>query len=105
MSAWYVFSALGFYPANPSNGCFVFGSPVVNNATINVGNNKTFTMNVLNNSAVNKYIQKITLNGKNYPKSYIQYKDIMKGGTLVIEMGSKPSSWGTAQDARPRSEM
>ncbi len=105
MSAWYVFSALGFYPANPSNGCFVFGSPVVNNATINVGNNKTFTMNVLNNSAANKYIQKITLNGKNYPKSYIQYKDIMKGGTLVIEMGSKPSSWGTSQDARPRSEM
>lgn len=105
MSAWYVFSALGFYPANPSNGCFVFGSPVVNNATINVGNNKTFTMNVLNNSAANKYIQRITLNGKNYPKSYIQYKDIMKGGTLVIEMGSKPSSWGTSQDARPRSEM
>ncbi|WP_321424465.1 GH92 family glycosyl hydrolase [uncultured Bacteroides sp.] len=105
MSAWYVFSALGFYPVNPSNGCFVFGSPVINNATIKVGNNKTFTMNVINNSAENKYIQKTTLNGKDYPKSYIQYKDIMNGGKLVIEMGNKPSSWGTSPDARPHSEM
>ena len=105
MSAWYVLSSLGFYPLNPSNGCYVFGSPVVNNATISVGNNKTFTMNVLNNSVANKYIQKVTLNGKNYPKSYIRYKDIMNGGKLVIEMGNKPSSWGTAPADRPRSEM
>ena len=105
MSAWYVFSALGFYPLNPSNGCFVFGSPVVNSATINVGNNKTFTMTVKNNSSENKYIQRMTLNGKAYPKSYIQYKDIMNGGALVIEMGNKPSSWGVAPNERPHSEM
>ncbi|BEH00352.1 hypothetical protein BSYN_26160 [Bacteroides sedimenti] len=105
MSAWYVFSAMGFYPVNPSNGCFVFGSPVINNATISVGNNKTFTLNVINNSSANRYIQRMTLNGKTYSKSYIQYKDIMNGGKLVIEMGAKPSSWGTAPADRPRSEM
>ena len=105
MSAWYVLSSLGFYPLNPSNGCYVFGSPVVNNATISVGNNKTFTLNVLNNSAVNKYIRKMTLNGKVYTRSYIRYKDIMNGGKLVIEMGNKPSSWGTAPADRPHSEM
>lgn len=105
MSAWYVLSALGFYPVNPSNGCFVFGSPVVNSAVINVGNSKTFSVDVKNNNAENKYIQKITLNGRAYSKSYIQYKDIMNGGKLVIEMGSKPSSWGTAPADRPRSEM
>lgn len=105
MSAWYVLSAMGFYPVNPSNGCYVFGSPVINSAVINVGNNKTFTMDVRNNSNVNKYIQRITLNGKEYTKSYIRYQDIMNGGKLVMEMGAKPSSWGTAPADRPQSEM
>lgn len=105
MSAWYVMSALGMYPVNPSNGCYVFGSPVVNSATIPVADNKTFQLTVKNNSDKNIYIQRITLNGKDYPYSYIQYKDIMKGGTLVMEMGSKPSTWATAPSQRPHSEM
>jgi Putative alpha-1,2-mannosidase len=62
-------------------------------------------MTVKNNSSENKYIQRMTLNGKAYPKSYIQYKDIMNGGALVIEMGNKPSSWGVAPNERPHSEM
>ena len=105
MSAWYVLSSLGFYQVNPCNGCYIFGSPVVNSAIIKVNNNKTFSMTVKNNSDANKYIQKVTLNGKDYPKSYLRYQDIMSGGTLVIEMGSKPSSWGTSVDDRPHSEM
>lgn len=105
MSAWYVFSALGFYPVNPSNGCFVFGSPLVNNAIIKVRDNKTFIIDVVDNNMENKYIQKMTLNGMEYTKSYIRYEDIMNGGRLEIKMGNKPSLWGTSTDARPSSEM
>jgi predicted alpha-1,2-mannosidase len=92
MSAWYVFSALGFYPMNPSNGQFVLGSPIVKEATLNLENGHTFQMTVLNNSKANKYIQKVTLNGKPYNNFYLVYKDIMAGGKLIIEMGSKPKN-------------
>jgi len=90
MSAWYVFSALGFYPMNPANGQFVFGSPIVKEATLNLENGKTFQIQVRNNSKANPYIQKVTLNGKPYTPFYLQYKDIMAGGKLFIEMGNKP---------------
>jgi predicted alpha-1,2-mannosidase len=102
MSAWYVMSALGFYPVHPAGGIYVFGSPLFDEATINVGNNKSFTILVKNNSTENKYIQRIILNNKNYTKSYLLHTDIMKGGELIIEMGKKPSSkWGTAMSDRP----
>lgn len=106
MSAWYVFSALGFYPANPANGLYVLGSPVVDAATLQVGNGKVFSVRVLNNSAQNKYIQRVTLNGKPYSKSYLLHRDIMAGGNLIIEMGSKPSAtWGVRSEDRPYSEI
>jgi len=102
MSAWYVMSALGFYPVHPAGGIYVFGSPLFDEATINVGNNKSFTILVKNNSTENKYIQRIILNNKNYTKSYLLHTDIMKGGELIIEMGKKPSAnWGTAISDRP----
>ncbi|WP_069658303.1 GH92 family glycosyl hydrolase [Arcticibacter eurypsychrophilus] len=105
MSAWYVFSAMGFYPVNPANGMYVIGSPVVNEATLQVGVGKTFQIIVKNNSAVNKYIQKIVLNGKDYTKSYIRHRDIISGGVMTMEMGSKPSlSWGVKPVDRPFSE-
>lgn len=106
MSAWYIFSALGFYPVNPANGLYVFGSPIVDEATIQLGKGKTFSIEVKNNSAQNRYIQKLTLNGKPYPKSYLLHKDIVNGGSLVIEMGSTPSStWGVHPADRPYSEI
>lgn len=106
MSAWYVLSALGFYPVNPVNGMYIFGSPVVNYARLQVGANKTFTINVKNNSSQNKYIQRITLNGSAYTKSYIFHQDIAKGGEMTIEMGSKPSAtWGVSKQDRPYSEL
>lgn len=102
MSAWYVMSALGFYPVHPARGIYVFGSPLFDEASIDVGNNKHFTIEVKNNSPVNKYIQKITLNNKKYTKAYISYADIMDGGEMIIEMGKKPSAkWGTAFKDRP----
>jgi predicted alpha-1,2-mannosidase len=106
MSAWYIFSALGIYPVNPANGLYVFGSPVIDNATLHIGERKTFSIQVKNNSAANKYIQKITLNGKPYSKSYLLHKDIMRGGNLVMEMGSTPSStWGVRPADRPYSTI
>lgn len=106
MSAWYIFSALGFYPENPSNGMYVFGSPVVNEATLKVGYGKTFSLSVKNNSKMNKYIQAITLNGKNYTKSYIMHSDLVKGGKMVIQMGAQPStSWGSKKEDRPYSQI
>jgi predicted alpha-1,2-mannosidase len=90
MSAWYVFSSLGFYPMNPANGQFVFGSPTVKEATLNLENGHTFQIKVNNNSKENKYIQKVSLNGKPYTNFYLLYKDIMAGGKLIIDMGNKP---------------
>lgn len=101
MSAWYVLSALGLYQVNPTNGVFVIGSPVMNDATLNVGEGKSFRISVKNNSVSNKYVQSIELNGKPYSKSYILYSDIVKGGTMSVVMGSKPSGWGTGRGDRP----
>lgn len=90
MSAWYIFSTLGFYPVNPVDGTFVFGSPLANQATVQLNNGKTFTIIAHNNSKENKFIQSIKLNGKPYSKFYITYNDIMNGGTLEYEMGHMP---------------
>ncbi|MBC5773125.1 glycoside hydrolase family 92 protein [Pontibacter sp. KCTC 32443] len=104
MSAWYIFSSLGFYPVNPANGAYVFGSPAVKQATLTLPNGKILEIEALNNSSENKYIQSITLNGKLYTKSYILHKDLMLGGKLVFEMGNLPSSiWGTAKEDRSKS--
>lgn len=106
MSAWYIFSAMGFYPVSPANGMYVFGSPIVNSARLQVGTNKYFDITVKNNSADNIYIQRIMLNGKMYPKTYFSYSDIMKGGTLEIEMGSSPGKqWGTNREDRASSNF
>ncbi len=101
MSAWYVFSSLGFYPANPLSGEFVFGSPLVDKATLKTGGNKRFRITVKNNSRQNKYIQNVRLNGKNYEKLSISYSEIMKGGELEFVMGPRPA--GTMEKAqRPK---
>jgi len=104
MSAWYILSALGFYPVNPANGMYVFGSPVVNDAVLNVGKDKTFSLSVKNNSKTNKYIQSVTLNGKPYTHAYILHSDIIKGGKMTMQMGAKPSAtWGVKAADRPYS--
>jgi len=91
MSAWYVFSALGFYPVNPASGEYVFGSPTIDEAILLLPSGYTFKIVAENNSAQNKYIQSITLNGKPYTKSFITHHDIMVGGMLTFKMGSTPN--------------
>lgn len=104
MSSWYVFSALGFYPVNPSNGIYVFGSPLFNETKISLPGHKTFKILAKNNSDKNIYIQSVKLNGKNYPYSYIKHKDIMKGGVLEFVMGDKPNkAFGRDMQFRPKS--
>ncbi|RFZ83033.1 glycoside hydrolase family 92 protein [Mucilaginibacter terrenus] len=103
MSAWYVLSALGFYPVNPANGMYVFGSPTVNEATINLPAGKKFHVLVKNNSAANKYIASITLNGKPYTFNYLPHRELAAGGELVITMAGKPTSFGTSVASRPKS--
>jgi putative alpha-1,2-mannosidase len=106
MSAWYILSSMGFYQVNPTNGLFVFGSPLFDKATIKLPANKTFTVVTENNSDKNIYIQKVELNGKPYTKSYILYRDIMSGGVLKFYMGATPNySYGSKAEDRPVSAM
>lgn len=101
MSAWYVISACGLYQVEPAGGKFIIGSPLFPKAELNVGGGKTFTVIAKGNSDKNIFVQKATLNGKPYTKSYLSYDDIVKGGTLELVMGPKPSKWGTAKADRP----
>lgn len=104
MSAWYVLTSIGFYPANATSGAFVIASPLFDNASIDVGNGRKFNVTANNNSEENIYIQSATLNGKPYTKSFITYKDIMSGGDLIFEMGSEPNmSYGSGVEDRPKS--
>ena len=89
MSAWYVLSAMGFYQVHPANGEYVFGSPMLDEATIMLPEGKTFTIKTVNNSKENKYIKSKSLNGATYTKNYIHYRDIVAGGELVLEMASE----------------
>lgn len=102
MSAWYVLSALGLYQVNPAGGVFVFGSPVMDKATLTLGNGKQLQITANNNSRENKYIQSIVYNGKPYTKSYLLYSDLMAGGRLTLQMGARPSAtWGVDLRDRP----
>lgn len=102
MSAWYIFSAMGFYSVNPSNGIYVLGSPLVSHATVNYKDGISFTLNAVDQSSANIYIQKAVYNGKPYTKSYITHDMIVKGGELKLYMGSKPSAtWGVKKEDRP----
>lgn len=87
MSAWYVLSAMGLYQVEPCGGRYQFGSPVINKASFKTVSGKPFTIVAHNNSADNIYIKKVKLNGKNYKKTYIDYTDIVNGGTLEFFMG------------------
>ncbi len=87
MSAWYVLSAVGFYPVNAADGRYVFGRPLFDKATLSLADGKKFTVRTINNSAKNLYIQSVALNGKTYTRSYITHQDIIKGGELVTYNG------------------
>lgn len=88
MSAWYVFSAMGFYPVNPADGNYVFGKPMVNSAEFSI-NDKPFKIIAHNLNDKNIYIQSIKLNGVDYDKYYITHENMVQGGTLEFYMESQ----------------
>ncbi|BDD05460.1 GH92 family glycosyl hydrolase [Aureibacter tunicatorum] len=104
MSAWYVFSSLGFYPVNPADQSYVIGTPIFEEATINLDNGKSFVIKANNVSKENFYIQSVTLNGQPLNKSFITHQQLANGGEIVFEMGSKPNkNWGADANAVPPS--
>lgn len=103
-SAWYVFSALGFYPVCPGTNQYVIGTPYFDKVTLHLENGKTLAIKAADNSTVNKFVQSIKLGGKSYAKNYFTHEDIMKGGKIEFRMGDKPNtSRGTDDAAFPYS--
>ena len=103
MSAWYIFTSLGFYPVYTASGQYVLGSPLFDKVTINLENGKKFTVEAINNSAENIYIQSVELNGRKHDFSFISHDNIMQGGSLRIVMGSTPNyNFGTDPTSRPQ---
>jgi len=101
-SAWYVFSALGFYPVAPATGEYAIGSPLFRTVTLTMPNGKPLTIEAQNNSAANVYVQSVTLNGQPVTKAYLTHKALSEGGTLRFVMGPKPNkAWASDPAAAP----
>lgn len=98
-SAWYVFSALGFYPVCPGTTQYVMGAPLFKKATLHFENGKSLVINAPANSAENFYIKSMKLNGQNYTKNYLDHNDLMKGAVLDIEMDDQPNKQRGIQTA------
>ncbi len=104
LSSFYVFSAMGFYPATPGIPAYVIGSPVFDRISIDLGNGKEFVVEAVNNSKRNKYIQAVTLNGKPLDKPWFTHEELIGGGVLHMEMGPNPNkTWGADPGAAPYS--
>jgi len=97
MSAWYILSSLGMYEVEPAGGRYWFGSPLFDRAEIKVPGG-TFTVTAENNSAENKYIQRVWLDGQLYTKPWIAHADVVRGGELRFEMGAEPKVWYCPQE-------
>ncbi len=91
MSSWYIFSALGFYPVNPAQGIYSFGSPIFDKAVIHLENGKEFRIKTINNAKENKYSQSIQLNGNDIHRTYLLHSELMAGGDLVFYMDKNPN--------------
>ncbi len=102
MSAWYIFSALGFYPLTMGSDEFAIGSPLFEEVTLNLQNGNTLTVSAHNNSKENVYVQSMKLNGEDYNRAYLKYEDICDGGTIEFTMDSVPNeAWGSGGDDLP----
>ncbi|MFD1604873.1 GH92 family glycosyl hydrolase [Flavobacterium artemisiae] len=91
MSAWYIFSSLGFYPVAPGSDEYALGSPLMKNAVLNLENGKTFEVETINQSDKNVFISKVLLNGKQLDKPFLKHSDVMNGGKIIFYMSSKPN--------------
>ncbi len=104
MSAFVVFSQMGFYPVTPGDPTYNIGSPTFETATVHLENGKDFKVKAKNHGPENKYIQSAKLNGKTWDKPWISHEDITNGGELELVMGNKANkSWGSSPDVAPLS--
>ncbi len=99
-SAWYVFSALGFYPVTPAHQEYVIGVPYFKEVTLNLPSGKTV---IKTTDVAQTYIKQVERNGKPYKLNYIRYQDLLAGGLYTFHLNTKPSSWGSSVDSRPYS--
>jgi hypothetical protein len=106
MSAWYVFSSMGFYPVTPGSNQYVIGAPLFDKITIHLENENDFQITADNNSEDNMYVQSVTLNEKELNRSFITHEEIISGGILHFEMGSEPNKeYGAKEEDRPVSQI
>ncbi len=98
-SAWYVFTALGFYPVCPGSNEYVLGAPYFNKVTVSLENGKKLEIVAPANSDTNRYIKTLKYNGKNYTKNYINHFDLIKGGRLLFDMDGKPNKSRGVKDS------
>ncbi|KAF2081464.1 GH92 family glycosyl hydrolase [Flavobacterium sharifuzzamanii] len=91
MSAWYIFSSLGFYPVAPGSDEYALGSPLMKNAVLNLENGKTFEVETVNQSDKNVFVSKVLLNGKQLDKPFLKHSDVINGGKITFYMSNKPS--------------
>lgn len=103
-SAWYVFSALGFYPVCPASGEYALGAPLFKKATLNLSNGNTVTISAPNNELSTPYVNRLSVNGNIYDRNYITYDLLNQGALLDYQMGKEPNySRGIAADSKPYS--
>jgi hypothetical protein len=103
MSAWYVFSALGFYPAAPGQAEYAIGSPLHAGATLHLENGHDFRVTARDNAPDHPYVQSARLNDAPYDKSFLSHEDVLRGGVLELQMGPNPSRWASSEHSRPTS--
>lgn len=103
MSAWYLFSAAGFYPLQMGTPAYAIGAPYFEKMTIHLENGEDIVIEAPNVSDENKYVQNLKVNGNNHDTLTIDHETLTKGATLQFEMGSEPSDWGTDENALPES--
>ncbi|MCH2216165.1 MAG: GH92 family glycosyl hydrolase [Flavobacteriales bacterium] len=105
MSAWYVFSALGFYPVTPGSNHYIIGTPLMEKATVKLENGNQFTIVANDYGLGNKYIKSATLNGKDLSRSYLKHDEIMAGGSLVFELSAEPTDWASSDGDIPSTKI
>jgi len=104
MSAWYVFSAIGLYPVAPGSPHYEIGSPLFEEARIDVGGGRTFMVRAPGASAANLYVQSATLDGRPHERPWIAHADVARGATLELRMGARPDRlWGARPEDAPPS--
>jgi putative alpha-1,2-mannosidase len=103
-SAWYVFTAMGFYPVAPATDEYVIGAPLFKKITVNLENGKTIEIDAPENNAEKRYIREIQMNGKKYNRNYFNFSELTKGAKIRFEMDNQPNrNRGTEKAAFPYS--